>query len=245
MMQLVDIRSNMVKDQLTLADHEYFYAYYPKSQRDQLTFDGFASFSIFLLPETQSSVWLSQINQVLEPGGCVQVENDSLSINLRGMQVELLFAGTRQSAVSETSIVVQSPSQIYKVSKPWGHELWLNGEHPNYAFKQIYIREGFRTSLQYHSQKHETNFLFHGSANLHYESEKNEQADYIAEGRSIRLQLLTSPISIDVPPPTIHRLEAVTDSILYEVSTPFLDDVIRIQDDMGRLDGRIQSEHNR
>jgi len=49
---------------------------------------------------------------------------------------------------------------------------------------------------------------------------------------------------VDVMPLTLHRLEAVTDILLYETSTPHLDDVVRILDDSRRPDGRLEQEHN-
>jgi len=48
---------------------------------------------------------------------------------------------------------------------------------------------------------------------------------------------------VDVPPNAVHRVEALTDIVLYETSTPHLDDVIRIQDDAARKNGRILTEH--
>ena len=50
---------------------------------------------------------------------------------------------------------------------------------------------------------------------------------------------------IDVFPPTLHRLEAISDITLYETSTPQLDDVVRVQDDAKRPDGRIDIEHKK
>jgi hypothetical protein len=54
---------------------------------------------------------------------------------------------------------------------------------------------------------------------------------------------LDAVTAIDVTPNIIHRIEALTDILLYEISTPHLDDVIRIQDDANRTNGKIISEH--
>jgi hypothetical protein len=48
---------------------------------------------------------------------------------------------------------------------------------------------------------------------------------------------------ICVEPKTLHRLRATTDIYHYEVSTPHLDDVVRVQDDINRGHGRIKEEH--
>jgi len=128
-----------------------------------------------------------------------------------------------------------------KVNKPWGYEMWLTGEPSNlFAFKKIYIKAGNRTSLQYHKIKRETNFIISGSVKLSY----NENVKPIeSDEYSIQTSCIDAPFVIDVFPNTIHRIEALTDLLLYEVSTPELDDVVRLQDDAGRTDGKVQQEH--
>jgi D-lyxose ketol-isomerase len=133
-------------------------------------------------------------------------------------------------------------ADLYKVSKPWGHELWINGQHPCYALKQIYIKAGTKTSLQYHNFKQETNVLFEGKAKLHYKRDFSIANALVTAADIATLEL--SPVSsIDILPLTMHRLEAVTDIVLYETSTPHLEDVIRVRDDSNRPHGRIESEH--
>ena len=101
---------------------------------------------------------------------------------------------------------------------------------------------GYKTSLQYHRHKQETNVLFIGTAKLHYQSNIAVKIDSVSPEDISTLTL--NPLSIiDVVPFTLHRLEAITDILLYEVSTPHLDDVIRISDDSGRPNGRINQEH--
>ena len=153
----------------------------------------------------------------------------------------VLVAGTREpehrpkAATYADGLRVQ-PSPV-RVQKPWGEELWINGRHPTFAFKRILLRAGHRTSLQYHEHKRETNLLVGGAARLHF-----AQAPGVFDPpyHSVGLE----PIStIDVEPMTLHRLEAVTDLVLFEVSTPHLDDVIRVQDDTDRENGLISAEH--
>lgn len=128
-----------------------------------------------------------------------------------------------------------------KVMKPWGYEVWLTGDPSElFALKQIFIKSGNKTSLQYHKFKRETNFIIEGVASLSY-----DKKGIYSEGEafSISVSRFKGPFVVDVFPNTIHRLEALTDLVLLEISTPELDDVIRLQDDSGRTNGRVTSEH--
>lgn len=130
------------------------------------------------------------------------------------------------------------------VVKPWGYEFWLTGETPqHYAFKKILIRAGEKTSLQFHNEKCETNFLISGTANLYYAKDER-QPPLTVPIQDILSLPITGPVVVDVTPLKIHRLEAVTDILLYEVSTLQLDDVVRLSDDTHRGNGRIAAEHN-
>lgn len=174
------------------------------------------------------------------PGEVVQAEKAPLTVSVKGTTT-LLVAGTKTSSLA-AGVRHFAANEIKKVSKPWGHELWLNGEHPGYAFKEIAIQAGTKTSLQYHRMKKETNVLFEGRAKLHYRADASVSNDLVSSSHLGNVEL--GPISsVDVNPNTLHRLEAVTDVILYEVSTPHLDDVIRVSDDANRAHGRIASEH--
>ena len=133
---------------------------------------------------------------------------------------------------------------LYKVIKPWGYELWINGQKKTYSIKKIFIKKNYRTSLQFHRKKIETNFLFKGKAKLYY-SEKSGKynKDKILDNlKSIDLQKKSV---INVKRLAVHRIEALSNLTLYEVSTPHLDDVIRILDDKNRKSGRINEEHNK
>src|SRR3989344_605874 len=119
-----------------------------------------------------------------------------------------------------------------EVSKPWGKEVWLelNGR---YCYKRIYIKAGTRTSYQYHNQKSETNYIIEGTAEVWLENDNGVVEKFVMHEGDF----------FNVPPPKKHRVIAITDIILQEVSTPEVDDVIRIQDDAGRPDGKIEAEH--
>jgi mannose-6-phosphate isomerase-like protein (cupin superfamily) len=123
-------------------------------------------------------------------------------------------------------------AQSKVVGKRWGRERWLV-EYP-FAMKVIEVDAGQRTSLQYHEEKEETNFVLAGTARLHYRDDNT--------GNVTSLDLGPGTV-VHVKPRVIHRIEAVTPLLLVEASTPQLDDVVRLEDDWGRPDGRIEAEH--
>jgi len=204
--------------------------------KETLSIDELKSFTIFL-PKVfeEGSITIVETGDVLNPGDSVQIENREISIKANSEKVRLLISGVAGSISETSSLVITRDEEHYKVSKPWGHELWINGEHPGYALKEVYIEKGNRTSLQYHNFKEETNILFKGKANLIYQS--GDSFD------DLGLTELLPISSIHVIPKALHRLEAIEDTLLYETSTPHLNDVIRISDDSQRVDGRISSEH--
>jgi mannose-6-phosphate isomerase-like protein (cupin superfamily) len=104
------------------------------------------------------------------------------------------------------------------VEKPWGREEWLvvTGK---YCLKRLYINEGHRLSLQYHKVKQETMILEQGLCDL------------TVVGRT-RLMMTGQPYTIE--PEEVHRLTAHKDSVILEVSTPELNDVVRLEDDYER-----------
>ncbi|MCE3010006.1 MAG: hypothetical protein LW875_05290 [Proteobacteria bacterium] len=155
---------------------------------------------------------------------------------------ELLFASC--SILAQCQICqISDLDSVKKVSKPWGHEFWLTGENFPFAFKNIFIKSGTRTSLQYHQMKRESNLLFEGVAKLHFKRCSSVENDQVKD-TDIEAVEIKSVSLIDVWPHTLHRLEAISDINLFEVSTPELDDVIRVQDDSRRMNGRISSEHS-
>lgn len=134
--------------------------------------------------------------------------------------------------------------QAKTVVKPWGKEVWLE-LNDNYCYKRIYINAGKQTSLQYHKQKRETNYIIEGEAEVWME---NPIGETILDLNGIKYRFSVTKMGrnsfFTVVPPTIHRIKALTDLVLQEVSTPEVDDIIRIQDDTGRTDGKIDSEHS-
>jgi mannose-6-phosphate isomerase len=116
--------------------------------------------------------------------------------------------------------------EIKRVEKPWGHELWW--AHTNlYVGKLLHMKAGHRLSLQYHVKKDETVHLQSGELVL-----------VIDEGAGLVEKHLRPGESHRIVPGTVHRMVAVTDCDVLEVSTPEVDDVVRIEDSYGRAEGR-------
>jgi mannose-6-phosphate isomerase len=111
---------------------------------------------------------------------------------------------------------------IERVPKPWGYEL-IFAHTDRYVGKILHVHQGESLSLQYHEKKEETLYLVSGELKLTVESSGD------------RRELIMRPgDTFHVPPLLIHRMEAVVDSDVAEVSTPELDDVVRLEDRYGR-----------
>ncbi len=111
---------------------------------------------------------------------------------------------------------------VRSVPKPWGHEtIWA--ETDTYVGKILHINAGEALSVQYHNIKDETVYLLSGK--LIYRIWENDQP------RDVDLKLGEA---FRITPHTIHQMEAVTDCDILEVSTPHLDDVVRLKDRYGR-----------
>jgi mannose-6-phosphate isomerase len=106
------------------------------------------------------------------------------------------------------------------VEKPWGREIWY-AHTAQYAGKVLEVKAGQRLSLQKHNIKEETLYLLSGKVILTFADKR-----YDWEPGQL----------VHIPTGTVHRFEAVEDSVLLEVSTPHLEDVVRIEDDYGRRD---------
>lgn len=110
-----------------------------------------------------------------------------------------------------------------RVEKPWGHELiWALAEA--YCGKLLFVRQGQSLSLQYHEHKDESWLIQQGRARIELGVVGGERA--VAEagpGSAFRYR-----------PGTVHRITALEDTTILEVSTPQLDDVVRLADDYGR-----------
>ena len=111
-----------------------------------------------------------------------------------------------------------------KVEKPWGHELiWVVADA--YVGKLLVINKGQSLSLQFHNVKDEAWYVLAGRAQLELggPGERMLDNDVIGPGESFHF-----------PPGTVHRLTALEDTTIVEVSTPHLDDIVRLEDRYGR-----------
>ncbi len=110
-----------------------------------------------------------------------------------------------------------------RVDKPWGYEL-IFAHTDRYAGKVLFIKKGARLSYQYHEKKDEAFFIDEGKVEILLDGGAGEHTVVLGRGESLHL-----------PPGTKHRTMALEDTLIFEVSTPELDDVVRLSDDYGRV----------
>ena len=112
---------------------------------------------------------------------------------------------------------------IQRVEKPWGYELiWAKTK--DYVGKILHITKGHQLSLQYHRVKEETIFIASGSMNFIFENDAGVLEEiFMRQGEAHH-----------IPPGKKHRMIAVEDCDVFEVSTPHLEDIVRLQDSYGR-----------
>jgi mannose-6-phosphate isomerase len=115
---------------------------------------------------------------------------------------------------------------LERVEKPWGYELiWAKTDA--YAGKILFVRAGQALSLQFHREKDESWYLLAGRAEI----ELGEVGKAVTER-----EVVGAGAAFRFEPGTVHRVRAVEDTTILEVSTPQLDDVVRLQDVYGRAD---------
>ena len=134
-------------------------------------------------------------------------------------------------ATQSRSPIKRSPSKatsgrvkILRVRKPWGYEtIWAQSER--YVGKILHINAGQELSVQYHKKKDETVYLLSGEIVYRVQSESEHSLDdvQLKVGESFR-----------ITPGTIHQMIALTDCDVLEVSTPEVDDIVRLSDKYGR-----------
>ncbi len=113
-----------------------------------------------------------------------------------------------------------------KVEKPWGWELiWALSE--DYCGKVLFVRAGHSLSLQFHREKDESWYVEDGRAEL----------ELAAPGQAIPVsEIIAAGAAFRFRPGTVHRVTALEDTTILEVSTPQLDDVVRLEDRYGRIE---------
>jgi mannose-6-phosphate isomerase len=111
-----------------------------------------------------------------------------------------------------------------KVEKPWGYELiWAETDH--YVGKVLFVKAGESLSLQFHRVKDESWLVQQGRAKL----ELGSAGDAVLKEEVIR-----PGAAFHFRPGTVHRVTALEDTTILEVSTAHLDDVVRLDDRYGR-----------
>jgi mannose-6-phosphate isomerase len=111
-----------------------------------------------------------------------------------------------------------------RVDKPWGYELiWAHTDR--YCGKLLHVTAGEQLSLQFHNAKDESWLVYEGRAEL----------ELARAGEAVTTKEVVGPgAAFRFEPGTVHRLRALDDTTVLEVSTPELEDVVRLQDDYGR-----------
>ena len=113
-----------------------------------------------------------------------------------------------------------------KVEKPWGYELiWALTD--DYCGKILFVKAGESLSLQFHREKDESWLIHSGRAELEIGApgDKMPSSEVVGPGAAFRIK-----------PGTVHRVKALEDTTIIEVSTPQLEDVVRLDDKYGRVE---------
>ena len=111
---------------------------------------------------------------------------------------------------------------MQRVDKPWGYEL-IFAKTGVYVGKVLFVRKGHKLSLQYHKEKEETIYLQSG-----------EMLFTVDEDGTLVQKNMAAGDHYHIAPTVRHRMEAVEDCTIFEVSTTQLDDVVRLEDAYGR-----------
>jgi mannose-6-phosphate isomerase-like protein (cupin superfamily) len=113
-----------------------------------------------------------------------------------------------------------------RVEKPWGHEL-IWAKTGRYAGKILFVKAGEAMSLQFHRRKDESWYVLDGRAEL----ELGRAGEAVT-----KKEVISAGAAFHFEPGTVHRVTAVDDTTILEVSTPELEDVVRLEDSYGRQD---------
>jgi mannose-6-phosphate isomerase len=113
---------------------------------------------------------------------------------------------------------------VRKVEKPWGYELiWAVTD--TYVGKVLFVKAGQSLSLQFHREKEESWLVQSGRAKL--------ELGEVGQGVLMQ-EVIAGGSAFHYVPGTVHRVTAIEDTTILEVSTPHLDDVVRLEDAYGR-----------
>jgi mannose-6-phosphate isomerase len=117
------------------------------------------------------------------------------------------------------------PQIASRVDKPWGYQL-IFAVTPSYAGGVDVVKKGQSLSLQYHEYRDETLYLHEGKLQVQVEDNEGAMSTFeVRPGWSIRFCATLK-----------HRVTALEDSVIFEVSTPHLEDIVRVEDRYGRVE---------
>ena len=143
--------------------------------------------------------------------------NNAFAINL------VRNKGMNNIDLSSTNVTISDTILFTKIEKPWGYEELIEC-NDKYVVKKLFMTKGNACSIQYHELKTETIVVLSGKLNI-----------YIGDSvETLQYKEYTFGDTITIKPYTVHRMEAVEDSLYIESSTNELWDVIRLQDKYNR-----------
>jgi len=126
--------------------------------------------------------------------------------------------------VSDVGSLAPWAAETRRVDKPWGYELiWAVTDI--YVGKVLFVKAGESLSLQYHEMKDESWLIQSGRAKIELGAVGDER---------LSEEVVGSGAAFHYTPGTVHRITALEDTTILEVSTPHLDDVVRLADSYGR-----------
>src|SRR5438067_12733918 len=132
---------------------------------------------------------------------------------------------SRRSSASGGRVEVRD-SEKTRVDKPWGHEIrWASTDR--YLGKILHVNKGEALSLQYHERKDECILIVKGAIDFEH-----------GRGAELKKERMKVGDTVHITPGTRHRMTAIEDTDIFEVSTPEIEDVVRLEDRYGRVDAR-------
>ena len=223
-------------------NNKYFYFYYISKKNTYYQLPKNYLCTLFIVKKNKNNQITINNSNVLISDGCSINNIKNNKIYFKNSSTHFILVGSKYN--KKIRVKKTNYNNYYKVTKPWGYELWINGENSKHVLKEIFIKKGFKTSLQFHEIKSETNLLYSGHAKLVYKKNKKIKNLRVSKKDLASFKLSKYTI-VNVKPYTLHRIIALSNIKLFEVSTNHLDDVIRVSDDANRQDGRISSEHKK
>jgi len=160
------------------------------------------------------------------PNGCRVLINDKKENSPKNTAYAINLVrngGMENISLSSKNVTINDNLLFTKIEKPWGFEELIEC-NDKYVVKKLFMKKGNACSIQYHELKTETIVVLSGKLNI-----------YIGDSlENLIVKEYVFGDTITIKPYTIHRMEAVEDSLYIESSTNELWDVIRLQDNYNR-----------